>query len=63
MAIYTLGDRRPTLGRDALIAPNATVIGDVHLGEDARIRWNAVLPEDKDRISNDDGSGYRPPGT
>ena len=59
MAIYTLGDRRPTLGRDAWIAPNATVIGDVHLGDEASIWWNAVLRADNDRISIGAGSNIQ----
>ena len=50
MPIYSLGDRRPVLGRDAWIAPNATVIGDVQLGDNASIWWNAVLRGDNDTI-------------
>jgi carbonic anhydrase/acetyltransferase-like protein (isoleucine patch superfamily) len=59
MAIYTLGDRCPTLGRDAWIAPNATIIGDVHLGDEASIWWNAVLRADNDRISIGAGSNIQ----
>jgi carbonic anhydrase/acetyltransferase-like protein (isoleucine patch superfamily) len=51
MAIYSLGDRQPVLGRDAWIAPNATVIGDVRLGDNASIWWNAVLRGDNDTIT------------
>ncbi len=51
MAIYTLGERQPSLGRDAWIAPNATVIGDVRLGDNASIWWNAVLRADNDTIT------------
>jgi len=51
MAIYSLGDRKPSLGRDVWIAPNATVIGDVRLGDHASIWWNAVLRGDNDAIS------------
>jgi carbonic anhydrase/acetyltransferase-like protein (isoleucine patch superfamily) len=51
MAIYSLGDRRPLLGRDAWIAPNATVIGNVILGDEASIWWNAVVRGDNDTIS------------
>ena len=59
MPIYTLGDRRPVLGRDAWIAPNATVIGDVHLGDEASIWWNAVLRADNDRIEIGAGSNIQ----
>lgn len=51
MAIYTLGERQPSLGRDAWVAPNATVIGDVRLGDHASIWWNAVLRADNDTIT------------
>lgn len=51
MAIYTLGERQPSLGRDAWVAPNATVIGDVRLGDNASIWWNAVLRGDNDTIT------------
>jgi carbonic anhydrase/acetyltransferase-like protein (isoleucine patch superfamily) len=51
MAIYSLGDRRPVLGPDAWIAPNATVIGDVRLGDKASIWWNAVVRGDTATIN------------
>ena len=51
MPIYSLGDRRPDLGRDAWVAPNATVIGDVRLGDNASVWWNAVLRGDNDTIT------------
>ena len=51
MAIYSLGDRQPSLGRDVWIAPNATIIGDVRLGDNTSIWWNAVLRGDNDTIT------------
>jgi carbonic anhydrase/acetyltransferase-like protein (isoleucine patch superfamily) len=51
MAIYSLGDRRPVLGPEAWVAPNATVIGDVRLGDGASIWWNAVVRGDNDTIT------------
>ena len=51
MPTYSLGDRRPNLGRDAWVAPNATLIGDVRLGDNASIWWNAVLRGDNDTIT------------
>ncbi|MDP1611865.1 MAG: gamma carbonic anhydrase family protein [Sulfuritalea sp.] len=51
MATYNLGDRQPSLGRDTWIAPNATVIGEVRLGDHASIWWNAVLRGDNDTIT------------
>lgn len=51
MAIYSLGNRKPVLGHDAWVAPNATVIGDVRLGDNASIWWNVVARGDNDTIS------------
>ncbi len=51
MAIYSLGDRRPVLGHDAWVAPNATLIGDVRLGDRASVWWNAVLRGDNATIA------------
>ena len=50
MPIYHLDDRRPTLGKDTWVAPNATLIGDVRLGDGASVWWNAVLRADNDVI-------------
>jgi carbonic anhydrase/acetyltransferase-like protein (isoleucine patch superfamily) len=51
MPIYSLDDRRPVLGHEAWVAPNATVIGDVQLGDKASIWWNAVVRADNDTIT------------
>ena len=50
MPRYRLGDKQPKVGDNAWIAPNATVIGDVHLGANASIWWNATLRGDNDPI-------------
>jgi len=59
MAVYSLGERQPSLGRDVWIAPNATVIGDVRLGDNASIWWNAVLRGDNDTIAIGAGSNIQ----
>ena len=59
MAIYSIGDRHPILGRDVWIAPNATIIGDVRLGDNASIWWNAVLRGDNDTIAIGAGSNIQ----
>jgi carbonic anhydrase/acetyltransferase-like protein (isoleucine patch superfamily) len=59
MAIFTLGDRKPILGREAWVAPNATVIGDVILGDQASIWWNAVVRGDNDTITIGAGSNIQ----
>ena len=50
MALYSLADKKPELGRDAWVAPNATIIGDVQLGDNASVWWNAVVRGDNDTI-------------
>ena len=59
MALYELGEKKPQLGSDAWIAPNATVIGDVRLGANASIWWNAVLRGDNDPISIGENSNIQ----
>jgi carbonic anhydrase/acetyltransferase-like protein (isoleucine patch superfamily) len=46
MPLYELDGVRPTLGRDVFIADSATVIGDVHLGDEAGVWFGAVLRGD-----------------
>jgi carbonic anhydrase/acetyltransferase-like protein (isoleucine patch superfamily) len=46
MAIYEHKGVRPTLGRGVFIAPNATVIGDVHLGDEASVWFSTVIRGD-----------------
>lgn len=52
MALYTLDGIAPrTPGAGSFwIAPNATVIGDVEIGEDASVWWNVVIRGDLDVI-------------
>lgn len=51
MPIYAIADKQPQFAPGAWIAPNATVIGDVRLAENASIWWNAVLRGDNDPIT------------
>jgi carbonic anhydrase/acetyltransferase-like protein (isoleucine patch superfamily) len=46
MAIYEHKGVRPTLGRDVFVAPGATVIGDVHLGDEASVWFGTVIRGD-----------------
>jgi carbonic anhydrase/acetyltransferase-like protein (isoleucine patch superfamily) len=50
MPIYSLTDKQPVVGKNAWVAPNATVIGDVILGDNSSIWWNAVLRGDTDQL-------------
>jgi gamma-carbonic anhydrase len=42
--------KRPTVHESAWVAPTAVVCGDVHVGEDARIMWNAVVSAEDGRV-------------
>ena len=44
--LYTLKGTAPTLGRGVFVAPNATVIGDVVLGEESSVWFGTVLRGD-----------------
>jgi len=49
--IYRLGDKTPQLHGNNYIAPSASVIGDVVLGRNANVWWNAVIRGDNDTIT------------
>lgn len=49
--IYALDGLAPRLGRDVYVAPNATVVGDVHLGDEVSIWFGAVLRGDVERLT------------
>ncbi|GAC57234.1 hypothetical protein GOHSU_17_00380 [Gordonia hirsuta DSM 44140 = NBRC 16056] len=51
MAVYALGDREPVLGKDVYIHPDATVIGDVTLGDGVSVWPGAVLRGDYGTIT------------
>lgn len=48
MAIYELGDDRPTIPDSAWVAPSADLIGKVVLGEGASVWFGAVLRGDNE---------------
>lgn len=50
MPIYALGTLAPQIDPQSWVAPNATVIGQVHLARNVSIWWNATLRGDKDLI-------------
>ena len=42
--------KRPQIGKDVFIAPNAVVIGDVVIGDSSSIWFNTVVRGDSDAI-------------
>ncbi len=57
--IYSLADRTPTFAGDYFVAPNASVIGRVHLGKNASVWWSATLRGDNDLITIGDNSNVQ----
>ena len=58
--IATLGDKKLTTASDNFwIAPDANVIGDVQMGEDSSIWFNATLRGDNEPIIIGDGSNIQ----
>lgn len=51
MTVYAIGDRTPHIATSSWIAPNASVIGSVTLGEDSSVWWNSVLRGDDEAIN------------
>ncbi len=50
LMILPYNNIHPTLGNNVFIAPNATVIGDVQLGEDCSVWFNTVIRGDVNYI-------------
>ena len=59
MAIYQLGDRKPVIPASCYVAPEATVIGAVTLGERVTIMPGAVLRGDNEPIVIGDDSNVQ----
>ena len=59
MPLFKIGDKQPQIGDNAWIAPNATVIGDVQLGANTSIWWNATLRGDNDPIHIGDNTNIQ----
>src|ERR687893_1272122 len=54
-----LGTNGPVVAASAWLAPGATLIGDVHLHDDASIWYSTVLRADGDRIDIGSGSNIQ----
>jgi carbonic anhydrase/acetyltransferase-like protein (isoleucine patch superfamily) len=57
--IYELDDLKPSINIKSWVAPNAVIIGNVILEEDASIWWNAVLRGDNEKIIVGKGSNIQ----
>lgn len=59
MPVYSLGAHTPKIDPQSWIAPNATVIGQVHLARNVSIWWNTTLRGDTDLITIDENSNIQ----
>jgi len=59
MPVYSLGELVPQIDPQSWIAPNATVIGQVHLARNVSIWWNSTVRGDTDRISIGENSNVQ----
>src|SRR6185369_12046975 len=57
--IFEYEGRRPQIGQNVFIAPTATIIGDVHIGDGASIWYGVVLRGDEGRIEIGRGSNVQ----
>jgi len=59
MAIYQLGDKKPVIPASCFVAENATIIGEVTLGERVTVLFGAVLRGDNEPITIGDDSNVQ----
>lgn len=56
---YSLNGKSPVIAPTAYVAPGAKLIGDVELGEEASVWFNAVLRGDEEKITIGRGSNIQ----
>jgi carbonic anhydrase/acetyltransferase-like protein (isoleucine patch superfamily) len=59
MPVYALGNLSPRIDPESWIAPDATVIGQVHLARNVSIWWNCTLRGDTDQLSVGENSNIQ----
>ena len=59
MAIYQLGDKKPVIPASCFVAENATIIGDVTLGERVSVLFGAVIRGDNDPVTIGDDTNVQ----
>ena len=59
MTVYTLGDVSPAVAPSVYIAPNAAIVGNVVLADNATVWFGAVLRGDNETISIGAGSNVQ----
>lgn len=59
MAVYRLGERVPQIHPSAFIAPNALIVGQAEIGENASVWFGAVVRSDTERVVIGAGSNVQ----
>jgi len=59
MPLIPFGDTNPEIREGVFLAPNATLIGQVSIGQDVTIMFGAVVRGDRDAITVGDGSNLQ----
>jgi carbonic anhydrase/acetyltransferase-like protein (isoleucine patch superfamily) len=49
--IFPVNDKHPQMGENCFIAPNATIVGEVTMGNDCSVWFNAVIRGDVNKIT------------
>lgn len=57
--ILPVKDKHPKWGDNCFIAPNATIVGDVHIGKNCSVWFNAVIRGDVNTITIGDDSNIQ----
>jgi carbonic anhydrase/acetyltransferase-like protein (isoleucine patch superfamily) len=59
MPLMPFGDHTPQVLAGSFVAPTATLIGQVHIGENVSIMFGAVIRADREAITVGDGSNLQ----
>ncbi|MCV6824357.1 MULTISPECIES: gamma carbonic anhydrase family protein [Halocynthiibacter] len=59
MTLYALGTRRPVVYKNGWVAPDANVIGDIVIAEDASVWFGSTLRGDNEQIAIGAGSNVQ----
>lgn len=58
-SIYNYKDKKPSLGPNVFVAPSAVIIGDVKIGQESSIWFQAVIRGDVNKIRIGEGSNIQ----
>ena len=57
--IFQLGEQKPNISTSSFIAPNATLIGNVEIAENASVWFNVVIRADMDKVTIGENSNIQ----